>query len=230
MPKTPPPKKPKRTKAKLPVARVVRPRHREGTEKSLLAAVGELLATGEVVGVNAVAKLAGADKALVYRYFGDLDGLLHAYAKSELFWPSVEELAPDRASLLALPFVDRYSLILKRYAHALRDRHATLAILASEIVKRAPWHAPIEAAREDFGRVMFELAHDAPKDLDLAAVTSVLTAAIHYLLLRARHINLFNGIALQSDEGFARIERAIEQLARGAVSRGGERGGLGEST
>jgi AcrR family transcriptional regulator len=203
---------------KAKTARVApRPRHREGTEASLLAAVGTLLAAGETPGVSAVAKIAGVDKALVYRYFGDLDGVLHAYAESTLFWPTVEELAHDRAALLALPFADRYCLLLKRYARALRGRPATLAVLAAELTKRCAWHAPIEASREAFGQAMFELTQDAPQGFDVAAVTSVLSSSIHYLLLRARHIVLFNGIAIRSDEGFERIERAIELRARSAA-------------
>jgi hypothetical protein len=64
---------------------------------------------------------------------------------------------------------------------------------------------------------MFELTHDAPAGFDVAAVTSVLSSSIHYLLLRARHIALFNGIAIRSNEGFERIEAAIELLARSAI-------------
>jgi AcrR family transcriptional regulator len=200
-----------------------RPRHREGTEASLLEAVGTLLAAGETPGVNAVAKVAKVDKVLVYRYFGDLDGLLTAYADSALFWPSVDELAHDREALLALDFADRYCLLLQRYARALRARPATLSILAAETMQRSALHAPIEQARETFGAAMFELARDAPEGFDLAAVTSVLTSAIHYLLLRARHISLFSGIAIRTDEGFDRIERAIERLARGALATRGSR-------
>jgi AcrR family transcriptional regulator len=207
---------PAKPKARAGARTAPRPRHREGTEASLLAAVGTLLAAGEAIGVSAVAKTAEVDKALVYRYFGDLDGLLNAYAKSALFWPTVEELTPDREALLAQPFVDRYCTLLRRYARALRERPATLSILAAEMTKRTALHAPIEASREAFGLAMLELTRDAPAGADVAAITSVLSGAIHYLLLRARHIALFNGIALRTDEGFARIERAIEQLARAA--------------
>ena len=210
-----------RKKSPKPVARTTRPRHREGTEKNLLEAVGTLLASGEAVGINAVAKQADVDKVLVYRYFGDLDGLLRAYATSTNFWPSLEEIVPDRAELMALPFVDRYCVVFKRYAAALRARPATLAIMASEMVHRSALHGPIERAREDFGKALFELTRDAPAQFDVVAVSSVLSAAIHYLLLRARQIEIFNGIELRTDEGFARIEAAIEALARGAVRAAG---------
>jgi AcrR family transcriptional regulator len=196
----------------------VRPRHREGTEKILLAAVEALLIQGESLGVNAVAKAADVDKVLVYRYFGDLEGLLQAYAKSERFWPHPAELLHDRDALMAMPFVERFCLLFKRYAAALRERPATLAIMASEVVSRAPWHAPIETAREEFGRAMFELAHDAPAHFDVAAISSVASSAIHYLLLRARHIEVFNGIALRTEAGFSRIELAIESMLRGAAA------------
>ena len=36
-------------------------------------------------GINALAREAGADKVLIYRYFGDLDGVYRAYAERSDF-------------------------------------------------------------------------------------------------------------------------------------------------
>ena len=81
-------------------------RNRNRTQEALVEAVGAVIDEGGVpsLGVNAVARRAGVDKALIYRYFDGLDGLVEAFAHSEDFWPTVEEVVGDREALLALPF------------------------------------------------------------------------------------------------------------------------------
>ena len=49
------------------------------------------------VGVNAIAREAGVDKVLIYRYFGGLPELLRQWGASGRFWPSVDELLGDDA-------------------------------------------------------------------------------------------------------------------------------------
>ncbi|MBK7457943.1 MAG: helix-turn-helix transcriptional regulator [Betaproteobacteria bacterium] len=50
------------------------------------------------VGVNAIARQAGVDKVLIYRYFDGLPALLRAWGESGRFWPRVADLcwAPTR--------------------------------------------------------------------------------------------------------------------------------------
>lgn len=71
-----------------------RKRSRPDTEAKFQNAVLELVAdTGcGSIGVNAVAQRAGADKVLIYRYFGDLDGLLENVAATQIWLPSADEL------------------------------------------------------------------------------------------------------------------------------------------
>jgi AcrR family transcriptional regulator len=54
------------------------------TEQRLLDAVGALLAEAgfSALGVNALARRAGVNKSLIYRYYGGMDGLLRAYAEA----------------------------------------------------------------------------------------------------------------------------------------------------
>ena len=69
-------------------------RDREATEARILNAVGEVLARDGfgAIGVNAIAKQAGVDKVLIYRYFGGLPELLAEWGRSGRFWPRVDEL------------------------------------------------------------------------------------------------------------------------------------------
>ena len=57
-----------------------RSRDRAATEEMLVKAAREVLASDgfQGLGINAVARQAGCDKQLIYRYFGGLDGLVDA--------------------------------------------------------------------------------------------------------------------------------------------------------
>src|SRR5580704_17063396 len=69
-------------------------RDRPATERRLIHAVEKLLVRGGfgVLGPSAVAREAGVDKMLIYRYFGNLDGLVSAVAKSPELFISMEEI------------------------------------------------------------------------------------------------------------------------------------------
>jgi AcrR family transcriptional regulator len=71
-----------------------RTRSRAKTEEKFQYAVLELVAEEGcgALGVNAVAHRAGADKVLIYRYFENLNGLLHTVAESQQWLPSLDEL------------------------------------------------------------------------------------------------------------------------------------------
>ncbi len=197
-----------------------RPRHRAGTERTLIEAVGATLADGGVsaLGLSAVARRAGVDKALIYRYFGSFEQLLDAYIKDAIYWPTPDDVAGDRGALMAMPFAQRFATVMKRYAAAIRARPDTIAILAAELAAGAtPFQAALEGRREQFGLALLALAHDAPAGLDVPALATVVTGSIHYLLIRARQVALFNGIAIATDEGWSRIEAAIDRTVRGAV-------------
>lgn len=73
---------------------MVRKRSRSATEQRFQDAVLELLAEHGFarMGVNLVAERAGADKVLIYRYFGDLDGLLQRVARGRAWLPAADAL------------------------------------------------------------------------------------------------------------------------------------------
>lgn len=72
------------------------PRNRQLTEKRILDAALQLLGKDgfENWGVNEIARKAGVDKVLIYRYYDSLAGLLSSVIQSTAFWPD-PELIPD---------------------------------------------------------------------------------------------------------------------------------------
>jgi AcrR family transcriptional regulator len=189
-----------------------RPRDVEATKRRLIDAVGAILARDGFMslGVNAIAQEARTDKALIYRYFGGLPDLLEAYAESAAFWPTVEEMAGGSLdALAAMPLLERWEHALVSYIAEIRKRPTTQEILAWEIVERNEVTAKLEEVRERRGlQLLRALAHDAPPGVDVAAVASFFSSSVHYLILRARQIRVFNGIDLRSEEGWARLQKA----------------------
>src|SRR3982751_4253905 len=100
-------------------------RDREATKARILGAVGIVLARDgfAALGVNALAKEAGVDKVLIYRYFGGLAELITQWGASGRFWPRVEDLLGDNPkAFLRLPAAERYARFFEHFVDALRER------------------------------------------------------------------------------------------------------------
>jgi AcrR family transcriptional regulator len=202
----------------MTAASTARTRDREATAERILGAVGEVLARDGFggVGVNAIAKQAGVDKVLIYRYFGGLPELLTAWGQSGRFWPTIDEItAGDLAGMLALPVAERYALFLERFVDALRARPLTIELLAAELVEPNALTAILEAEREQWGDDVSRLLGGAEFDqrLELRGLTLVLVAGLQFLLVRARHTRLFGGVDITSDAGWSTIKGALRSIA-----------------
>lgn len=206
---------------------------KEVTRKRILEAVGKILAEEGFggIGVNNVSRRAGVDKVLIYRYFGDLPGLLREFASSGDYWPSMSGLVeeagegrrPPRAADLAVA-------LLKGYLRGLRDSPTAQELLLGELVSRNELSEASARKRERQGSDLVEaLVKAAPdaRDVDVTAMGALLSAGLTFLMLRARTSEAYLGIDISSEEGWERIERAMEELVRGVLGGGGSRLGDG---
>jgi AcrR family transcriptional regulator len=193
-------------------------RNRSQTEGRLRQAVEDLFVEGGFGALtpSAVARRAGVDKMLIYRYFGDLAGLVRAIAFAPDFFPTFEDLCGNDsvAALLALSVGARAARILDRNARALMDRPVVLELMVWELVERNELTAIMEEARESLGlRLLAELFPDVADKSRLGAMSAVLSAGVAYLALRRRKIRWFSGVDLKSDDGWKEIVSAIEAMA-----------------
>lgn len=195
-----------------------RPRDRAKTETAILDAVSRLILRDGLsgVGINALAREAGVDKVLIYRYFGDLDGLYRAYAEHGDFWWSVDEMlaatedAPNAAEALKRG--------LRHHAAAMRMRPVTLAVIAAEPANRTPLVVALEEVREKRSIELMEkeaLRHGGWRDVDIAAVTALLAAAIDYLAARALKIRVYGGVEIKTDKNWERVLAAVDAMIDG---------------
>ena len=189
---------------------------RDLTEKKILKAVARLLVKRGVdgLGMNVVAKAAGVDKVLIYRYFGDLGGLLRRYGESVDFWPTFDEVLGPERDVLREPDAGRIaSRILVNYARALRRRPTTLELLAWECSHRNELTMVLEETRERWSGALLAEIKKSGVELaqPLVALAIVMSAAIHYLAVRGRHIDVFSGLEIGSDRGWREIESVIAE-------------------
>ncbi|MCG8684627.1 MAG: TetR/AcrR family transcriptional regulator [Desulfobacterales bacterium] len=191
------------------------------TSQRLVSAVGSLLAREgfKGIGVNAVAREAGVDKKLIYRYFGGLSGLIEAFGKEGDFWPSILELAGgDLKAFSQLKLEDRLSAFSRNFIYALRRRPLTLAIMAWEVMEANELTRELEAVREEGILAFFKMFFPVDESVqDLQAVVMLVGAAVSYLLIRSGHIDVYGGIGLDTDEDWERIASSIDLIIKGVM-------------
>jgi len=190
-----------------------RTRDREATQQRILDAVGHVLAREGFagIGVNAIAKEAGVDKVLIYRYFGGLPELLALYGGSGQFWPTVDELLQGLPTDPGLTLAHALDHIVGRFIHALSARPLTVEILAWETVTRNELTAVLETVREDWGQQLEARLTQRYTDVksDVPALMIIFTAAIQYFMVRARTIRIYGGIDLHTEAGWQRLRAAM---------------------
>lgn len=188
------------------------------TRKKLIHAVGRLLAREgfKGLGVNRVAREAGVDKVLVYRYFGGLPELIREYSKTVDFWPTVEELmGPDPERLKTLPPDQQVAEVFKSFIAALRKRPATQDILAWELLERNELSMQLEDVRIRTFLEFFEYLDTIPDDVNLTPIVVLMGAAVNHLIVLSRVNRFFGGIDFKSEDDWERINKGIELLLKG---------------
>jgi len=190
-------------------------RDREATQARILDAVGLVLSERGFadLGVNVIARAAGVDKVLIYRYFGGLPELLAAFARRSEFWPTGDELAPAGVRGHGGK-AGRAAAVLKGLLRALRRRPTTQEVLRWELAASNELTEKLAEVREEQGlRTMSRIGVEA-RGVDLPAVAAILSAGLTYLVLRSKSAPCWLGVSLQDERGWARIEGAIDLIAR----------------
>ncbi len=191
---------------------------KESTKQKLVDSVGRILAQEgfKGLGVNKVAREAGVDKVLVYRYFGGLAELVLAYSQTSDFWPTKEELIGQDLDLLKqMPFDRQMAEFFKRFLRAIRKRPHTQEILAWEMLERNELTKQLEQVRIRTILEYFESFDNLPDTIDLSAIVVLMSGAVNYLIIKSRIHTTVGGIDLTSNQGWERMETGIDLLLKG---------------
>lgn len=207
-----------------PTLKPTRTRDRAATEETIIDAVGKILARDgfSALGINEIARQAGVDKVLIYRYFGGLPELLRAFGERGNFWPGIDELLPDIAALREKPLHELLGAFLSRFIDALRQRPLTIEILAMEIDAPNALSQVLDEVREDWGRQVAQvLGGDThPDALELNVSINLIVAGALHLMVRARRTVAWGGIPIQEERGWDAIKHGIAWLMPRMLNHG----------
>jgi AcrR family transcriptional regulator len=192
-------------------------RDKEETKMRIVAAVGRQLARAGFrdLGVNSIAKEAGVDKVLIYRYFGGLPELLTAYANEGDYWPTSAELIGDPATVKAESVADWLVYILSQIQMAIRKRPITLEILRWEIVDH-------NELTHQFAELRTRVANECvtfigqqypfPPELDVVALGTFILSGVIYITLRTDTNPSYLGMDFSTEEGWDRINKLVVSI------------------
>ena len=166
-------------------------RSRLQTEQRIIDAVGTILLEQgyPAVGINAIARQAGCDKVLIYRYFGGFDELLLAFAETTTLWWEVDEIISETASECAAIKLPEYlQILLNRYVTALESRPLALEIMAWEMSEQNSLTAALARSRSERGMELVKRirSYYHQPNIDIGGILGVFGAAINYLVIRTR--------------------------------------------
>jgi Bacterial regulatory proteins, tetR family len=193
------------------------PRDKEETKKRIVTAVGRQLASGGFrdLGVNSIAKEAGVDKVLIYRYFGGLPELLAVYASEGDYWPTSAELIGDPSMVKADSVADWLVYILTKVQMAIRNRPVTLEILRWEIVDN-------NELTHQFAKLRTQVAIECltfinqqcpfSPELDILALSAFILSGVIYITLRTDTNPYYLGMDFKTEESWNNINKLVVSI------------------
>lgn len=187
------------------------------TMQKLVAAVGSVIRTHGfgALGVNSVANEAGVDKVLLYRYFGSMEALLREYVSASDYYKAASTQLPGAITGSTSRDIHAAgSAIILEQLRRLRASADLQEIYRYELTTDDPVTRSLAEQREREGTAilaMFEEKIDRSR-ADLSAIVAVILAGGIYLTLRKKSARMFNGVDLESGEGWQRIEGAIDTM------------------
>jgi AcrR family transcriptional regulator len=165
------------------------------------------------LGINAISREAKVDKVLIYRYFGGLDQLYRAFALEGNTFPSLQEVSEGRLHEFPdLAPAELAKVIILGFGRAIRRRPVTKEMMRWELQEKNALTEELAKERERQSQQWLALAPDV-HGADLAAVASILVAGQVFLTLRSKTTDTYNGIELNTDSGWKRIEDAVALLS-----------------
>jgi AcrR family transcriptional regulator len=197
----------------------IKKRDRERTKSKILKAVGEVIEKHgtEKVGVNLIARTAGVNKVLIYRYFNSVDGLMEQYVTSgEYTSTSGEDYLENLGDVAPETRQEAMTSLALTFLRDLRERKATRDLLRWEI---GTGKSMLSDARNEVALRLFDKIGDLPNYPDTSALLTFITAGIYYMTLSADYRQKMINVDLRSDDGWKRIEQVIEDIIASAANR-----------
>lgn len=190
---------------------------KDQTMQKLLLAFDKILTEEgfQSLGINKIAKTAEVSKVLIYRYFGDFDGLLTAYLEQKAFW--LTEGRTDIEAIRQLHSTQIQQFAVQLFCTMFDNLISSVAQQEIHRWELLEYNSAIETVCqkiEEPSKLRNQIISETLgiKEEEVAGVIAVLIGGIYYLTLRAKTVDEFNGVNLRSTEGHATIKNAIKMI------------------
>ncbi|RKR84115.1 TetR family transcriptional regulator [Mucilaginibacter gracilis] len=200
-------------------------KNKEETKRRLINAVGEILKNEgySALRVNNIARKAGVNKSLIYRYFRTLEYLIEAYVVEKDYWMtfsnSLNDLIQNNRSLSSQPLVTQ--LLQNQFTFFLSEPEMQ-RLIHWELSGQSRLMTSIHNARESNGQKLLEMTdeHFKNKKINFRAVSALLVGGIYYTILHTRsNGGTFCDIDVKSSDGQNEILKSIEQIVEWAYEK-----------
>lgn len=181
------------------------------TEKNIIEAVSSIIVNEgfSKLGVNRIAKVAGCDKVLIYRYFGGLEGLIEHWAKENDYYSFAIDIFKDKINSSDDMRSVAKDVILQQLRFV-RESRMMQELILWELSGNTAFDY-IRATREKNGHEIQQMIEHrlGVTDSDAKYYVTILMAAINYLVLFSRTSGMYNGVDFSAEETWPKIECAI---------------------
>lgn len=183
-------------------------KNRELTEKKIIDAVERIIENQgfEKLGINAVASEAGVSKMLIYRYFGGLDELLAHYLMQKDYWANTDTTILEQANV-----GESIKNMFRKQIKQMRSDIMLKRLCRWELTADNDNIRTLQDRRERNGRDLIQMVARLTgcSNAKVASLATILSASISYLVLMEEQTSTYNGIDLQSEEGWKQIMDGI---------------------
>lgn len=199
---------------------------KEETKEKLIKAVGSVLQSEGHSGLKLtkIAAKAGVDKALIYRYFGDLDNLIEIFLLRDDYWAGTARNVNDAvADLKSIDLQDLINFYLEKQYDTVSNNKVLQKTMLWSISEKNPLMAKMIANREETGSALFKLVDDAlgNSEVNFRAISAINVAATYYLAMHsANNEGTFCEIEIHTDKGKEEIKKAIRLINKWAFEKG----------
>ncbi|WP_183557508.1 TetR/AcrR family transcriptional regulator [Mucilaginibacter sp. SP1R1] len=200
-------------------------KNKELTKRKLVIAVGELLKSEgyKGLGVNRIAKQAGVNKKLIYRYFGNVNFLIETYVIENDYWLKFSKLILESIEKESPASIQAFiaDVLKNQFSYFLNEKEMQRLILW-EISTNSPLMNSIHNARESAGQGLLELTdlHFKNNTVNFRAIAALLVGGIYYIVLHMQsNAGQFCDLDISSENAQAEVMRAIDQIVGWAFEK-----------
>ena len=193
-------------------------KNKEQTKRNLILAVGELIKKNgfENLKITGIAKEAGVDKKLIYRYFGSFNNLVEAYVVENDYWLIFFEKLKNLLAVEEETGTKQFfkALLQNQFKYFFAEKDMQRLILW-ELTTGSPMMKSIHNARELRGQQVLELTDEHFKDstVNFRAITALLVGGIYYTILHTiSNGGTFADIDIRTDNGKDEMIKSIGQI------------------